>query len=384
MPKPLCTHTPAHPRRAAALPPARAHGAFYRGEAGDSPALPAAMCSPSGTKVILYLRKGGVMRKTSRYRVLRLEGKCWASQGRPERPAQKPLCPPTPTPAPDNGTERNYLFSGRLSRRPSPGWLVSMRLGGWRLGGRPPPSSGPGVRLGDHGRQHSWGQRTEPINSPASEMPSGPKLQMKTLRPPSSCPCPRLALSGVPGWRGPPCLGKARGLGHPGWHQMVSPPGDPETSLLRSPARWAPPSPCPALFLKLPVSVPDVSKTGGWGPLPAPAPSSLLRKPFLAPGPRAGVPGAGLCREGQICRAAAEMGVSRCGASLDRLGPPSVQCCLWRLGPVGAGCTCRGGGNPNGNKGQACARRSPLPDLCPGPPCPGLGPLEGLCGLGWP
>lgn len=66
------------------------------------------------------------MRKTSRCRVFPSEGKagpCWVVQG---DPSQKPLCSP---PGSDNGTERNYLFSKRLSGGPRPGCLVSMQLG---------------------------------------------------------------------------------------------------------------------------------------------------------------------------------------------------------------------------------------------------------------
>lgn len=66
------------------------------------------------------------MRKTSRCRVFPSEGKagpCWVVQG---DPSQKPPCSP---PGSDNGTERNYLFSKRLSGGPRPGCLVSMQLG---------------------------------------------------------------------------------------------------------------------------------------------------------------------------------------------------------------------------------------------------------------
>lgn len=122
------------------------------------------------------LEKRRVMRKTlpaAGFYVWR--GKCWASRVLPERPAQKPLCTPTPTPVPDNGTERNYLFSERLSRRPSPGWLVSMRLGRWGAGvgaGRP-PSLGPVGHLETTGGSTAGAERLHQT-APAMRCPVAP------------------------------------------------------------------------------------------------------------------------------------------------------------------------------------------------------------------
>lgn len=69
---------------------------------------------------------------------------------------------------------------------------------------------------------------------------------MRTLRPPSCCPCPQAGSLGLCWVGGPPCLGKARGPGHPGLRQTVSPPGDGETLVCRAhlPA-WALPAPAP-------------------------------------------------------------------------------------------------------------------------------------------
>lgn len=69
------------------------------------------------------------MRKTSRYRALHLEGKCRASPGLTKGGCHKsPFVPPTSA---DNGTERNYLFSKRLSGRPSQAGLFPC---GWEWG----------------------------------------------------------------------------------------------------------------------------------------------------------------------------------------------------------------------------------------------------------
>lgn len=164
-------------------------------------------------------------------------GPCWVG---PAGLAQKPLCSP---PAPDNGTERNYLFSKRLSRRPSPGWLISMRLRGDPSLGPPilvpSPAPGPSGPLGGGGNSQGGGgdrsgqgaaQHRGTLGAALAIGCHCPKLHMRKWRQAGSCPGPlRKACSGIAslGRTGPPCFGKGMisvggGSGRPDWHQGVS------------------------------------------------------------------------------------------------------------------------------------------------------------------
>ena len=93
-------------------------------------ALPTAMRWPSATTVILYLRKGEGYEKNFPLQGFTFGGKMPGLAGSYQGGlSQKPLC--SPPPVPDNGTERNYLFSKRLSGRPSQAGLFPC---GWELG----------------------------------------------------------------------------------------------------------------------------------------------------------------------------------------------------------------------------------------------------------
>ena len=92
-------------------------------------ALPAAMCWPSATKVILYLRKGEGYEKNFPLQGFTFGGKMPGLTGSYQGGCHKsPFVPPTSA---DNGTERNYLFSKRLSGRPSQAGLFPC---GWESG----------------------------------------------------------------------------------------------------------------------------------------------------------------------------------------------------------------------------------------------------------
>lgn len=85
-----------------------------------------------------------------------LGGKCRAGRVAREGPAQKPLCFP---PAPDKGTERNYLFSKRLRR------LAGFHAAGWGPLAHPRP-------WGASGRRRSSQELTVPLEAEVGTPPT--------------------------------------------------------------------------------------------------------------------------------------------------------------------------------------------------------------------
>lgn len=69
----------------------------------------------------LYSRKGGVMRKTSRYRVLHLEGKCRASQGRTRPVGTKAPLSPHPRPSARQWQREKLSFQQKIKQASEPG-----------------------------------------------------------------------------------------------------------------------------------------------------------------------------------------------------------------------------------------------------------------------
>lgn len=177
------------------------------------------------------------MRKTSRCRVFPSEGKagpCWVVQG---DPSQKPLCSP---PGSDNGTERNYLFSKRLSGGPRPGCLVSMQLGSGLLSR---PRSWWASRRRRQGSQQGTAQQRAEVG--VHQQPWCPSYREGSRPSPTGVPARPRESDDV----------RERGLGHRGGRGGVLGMRKPVSALT------CPSGPGPASHLKLSVSLFALSKT---------------------------------------------------------------------------------------------------------------------------
>lgn len=183
------------------------------------------------------------MRKTSRYRVLRLEGKRRASQGRPRVVCTKAPLSPHPHPSARQWHRKKLSFQQKIKQASEP------RLAGFheagRLGGRTPsrPRSRWVTRRPRGAAQ--LGAVGETIVSPADQMPDEETEAAHELPMPLGWFC-RAWLGGGD----PRCLGKGmiperEGLGPPRPVSGAEPPGDQDTRLLCSPARLPPQPPQP-------------------------------------------------------------------------------------------------------------------------------------------
>ena len=268
-------------------------------------ALPTAMRWSSATKVILYLRKGEGYEKNFPLQGFTFGGKMPGLAGSYQGGlSQKPLC--SPPPVPDNGTERNYLFSKRLSGRPSQAGLFPCGLE-WGVGW------GGGLLSSPRSWWASWRRQQQRAQELTAQLGAGagrPLLPLVTDKEAAAAPPPRQrqwALSGS--LAGPPCPGKGMtseqgGLGHPGGHQGLSLQGELGNQCSARLPAWPtclpgprlPAWPSPSLAPETPRfslhSVQDCAPPSVR--LPAPTHPALLRKPLLRKLPGQGLPEAGL------------------------------------------------------------------------------------------
>lgn len=150
------------------------------------------------------------MRKTSRCRVLHLEGDA-EPHGPSRAAAQKPLCTPTPTRAPRQWRRKKLSFQQKIKQASKPrlaGFHAAVGPGGQGAGRLDPLlAQVPAGNMESTGGCTAGGGGGEMVSSPANETSGGPKSQMGTLRLPSGCLAPRLTIWSTRG-RGSPTLGK--------------------------------------------------------------------------------------------------------------------------------------------------------------------------------